>query len=657
VSRGHSDPGEILWYPSPERVEHAAITRYQSWLARSHGLDFDTYEDLRQWSITDLSGFWGSMWQYFDVEASDAPTAIVTGDESMLGVRWFQDARLNYVNRALAGDDDHLAILAHDESGLTRSLTLTELRQNVAKVAAGLRDAGVAVGDRVASYLPNIPETVVAFLATASVGAIWVSCAPEFGVRSVIDRLAQVGPKVLFGAMSYEHGGKRIDRATELGAIHDALPSLALTVALGDVEPIPSTYVSWELFGSPGADLDVVSVPADHPLWIVYSSGTTGLPKPIMHSHGGIMLEHLKSHELHLDIGSNDRFFWYTSTGWVMWNLLVGGLLVNATVVLYDGSPIYPSRDQLWTVAEQSGSTFFGAGAPYLEGVMRAGHRPSVEHDLSKLRTIGSTGAPLSIAAYDWIYRDAVADVLLASISGGTDVCTAFVGSLPTLPVRAGEMQCRWLGSAVEAFNDTGESVIGKVGELVVTRPMPSMPLGFWGDTEQSRYQEAYFRSYPNAWRHGDWLTITPHGGCVISGRSDSTLKRGGVRMGTMEIYQVVEDLPEVLEALAADTSGPGGSGELVLFVVMADGTNLDDQSLGRIRVELATQLSPRHVPDHVIAIPAVPRTLNGKKLEVPVKRLLLGSPLEEVVSTGSVQNIGALDALVEAAVKAGLMA
>jgi acetoacetyl-CoA synthetase len=630
-----------MWTPSPERVERANLTRYLRWLERRRGLRFGAYEELWHWSVDDLDGFWSSIWDFFEVGGPAPGPALA--EPRMPGARWFPDATLNHAELSLRRHDEHPALLFGNEAGELGAVSYAELGRRVAAAAAGLRRLGVAKGDRVVAYLPNVPETVVALLATASIGAVWSSCAPEFGVSSVVDRFAQIEPKVLVAVGGYRYNGAWHDRRDALAEIRERLPTLEATVLVGEgMQPADRDgMVGWAdlLEQGRGAELVFEPVPFDHPLWVLYSSGTTGLPKAIVHGHGGIALELLKSTSLHLDLGPVDRFFWFTTTGWMMWNFLVGGLLLGATVVLYDGSPGQPDMGALWRFAEASGMTYFGTSAAFVLASVKAGVEPAREADLSALHSIGSTGSPLPPEGFAWLYHHVAPDVLVGSTSGGTDVCTSFVTSCPLLPVYPGEIQCRALGAKVEAFDDQGRPVVGQVGELVVTEPLPSMPLFFWNDPDGRRYRDSYFSTWAGVWRHGDWIEITERGTCIISGRSDSTLNRGGVRMGTAEFYRVVEGLDEVVDSLVVDVSDPGGEGRLLLFVVLGAGVDLDDDLERRIRAAVRADLSPRHVPDRIQAIAEVPRTLSGKKLEVPVKRVLAGTPLQKAVSEGALAN------------------
>jgi acetoacetyl-CoA synthetase len=646
-----------MWAPSPERVERANLTRYLRWLRDRRGLSFGSYDELWRWSVDDLDGFWSSIWEFFEV-GGPAPSPALA-ERRMPGARWFPGATLNHAELSLRRHDDHPALLFGNEAGELGTIGYAELGRRVAAVAAGLRRLGVEKGDRVVAYLPNVPETVVAMLATASLGAVWSSCAPEFGVSSVVDRFAQIEPKVLVAVDGYRYNGTWHDRGDALAQIRRRLPTVAATVLVSGPgreargaqgadggRPVDGNgTIAWErlLEEGAGAELAFEPVAFDHPLWVLYSSGTTGLPKAIVHGHGGIALELLKSISLHLDLGPADRFFWFTTTGWMMWNFLVGGLLLGSTVVLYDGSPGHPDMGALWRFAERSATTYFGTSAAFVLASMKAGVEPAREVDLSALHSIGSTGSPLPPDGFDWLYRHVAPDVLVGSTSGGTDVCTSFVTSCPLLGVYPGEIQCRALGAKVESFDEHGRSVVGRVGELVITEPLPSMPLYFWSDPDGERYRDSYFSTWPGVWRHGDWLEITERGTCIISGRSDSTLNRGGVRMGTAEFYRVVEGLDEVVDSLVVDASDPGGEGRLLLFVVLRPGVELDDGLRDRIRAAVRADLSPRHVPDRIDAIAEVPRTLSGKKLEVPVKRVLAGVPLEQAVSEGALANPDAI--------------
>ncbi|GAA4207938.1 acetoacetate--CoA ligase [Actinocatenispora rupis] len=645
--------GQVLWEPSADALDTTRVGDYLRWLREHRGIDLRDYAALYDWSVTDLAGFWSSIWAYFEV--GDDPGPALT-DERMPGARWFPEASLNYAERLLRlpglADDDPV-VLGRSQSRGPVDLTAAELRDQVARARAGLVRLGVGRGDRVAAYLPNIPEAVVLLLATASLGAVFSSCAPEFGTRSVSDRWQQIEPTVLVAVDGYAYGSKGIDRTAEVAAIRAALPSLRHTVVLSYLDgaaPVPDT-LSWQEFTAEPGPLEFERVPFDHPLYVLYSSGTTGLPKPIVHGHGGILLEHLKSLALHVDLGPGDRFFWYSTTGWMMWNYLVSGPAVGAAIVLYDGNPGHPSLDALWTMAAETGVTFFGTSAPYLLACRKAGVEPRDLLGPHRLRGLGSTGAPLPPEGFHWVYDKVGRDLLLTSFSGGTDVCTGFVGGSPLLPVYEGEISGRCLGCAVESYDADGKPQRDSLGELVITRPMPSMPVGFWGDTDGSRYRDAYFTVYPGVWRHGDWITITSRGTCVITGRSDATLNRGGVRLGTAEFYSVVEALPEIVDSVVVHLEDDeGGAGELLLFVVLADGLDLTDPLRRAINVALRDNLSPRHVPDTIYQVPAVPRTLSSKKLEVPVKRILTGVPAESAAAKGALANPESLDAFEQVA-------
>jgi acetoacetyl-CoA synthetase len=632
----------LLWEPTAERVERANVTRFARWLEETRGLDLPDYDALWRWSVEDLEGFWAALWEFFDVQAS-TPYERVLGTREMPGAEWFPGARLSYARHVFRGKDDEAIAIRHaSESREPGEWTWGRLREETARIAAGLRALGVEEGDRVAAYLPNIPETIAAFLATASLGAVWSSAAPEFGARSVIDRFAQIEPKVLLAVDGYRYGGKDFDRSAIAGEVAAAVG--ARVVRLGYLDG-----TSWEdgFLGEPRAELEFAELPFDHPLWVLYSSGTTGLPKAIVHGQGGILLEHLKKMHLHLDAHEGDRVFWFTTTGWMMWNFLVGVLLTDASIVLYDGNPAAPEPDVLWQLAERTGMTCFGTSAAYLANCMKTGVEPGAGRDLSALRSVGSTGSPLSPEGFAWVYQHVGADTWLFSTSGGTDVCTAFVGGVPTLPVYRGELQARSLGADVQAWDEQGQPLIGAVGELVITQPMPSMPVYFWDDPDGEKLREAYFSTYPGVWRHGDWIEITERGTAIIYGRSDSTINRGGVRMGTSEIYRAVLAVPDVMDALVVDVPREGEESWMPLFVVLAEGRELDDDLVAQIRRRVREDCSPRHVPSDVRQIAEVPRTLSGKALEVPVKRILMGTPPDQAASRESLANPAALDPFV----------
>jgi acetoacetyl-CoA synthetase len=667
-----SDYGEVLWEPGPDVIEQARITQYLRWLAGHHGVAAADYQDLWEWSVGEPGTFWDSLWEYFGVLGQRGDGPALSGQ--LPGATWFSGATLNYARNALRTartDPGRVAIIACAEDAPPRTFSYGELAAEVGRVRGALRALGVSQGDRVAAFLPNIPEALIGLLATASLGAIWSSCSPDFGAHSVIDRFAQIRPTILLAVGGYRYGGKKFSRDEAVGEIVAGLPGLAAVIMV-DSPDAGAQDAGAQDAGSPDAasprlgpaaraavgragvrtlswaDLpaaagdgqpEFVEVPFDHPLWVLYSSGTTGLPKAIMHGHGGIVLEHLKALGLQQDLGPADVFFWYTTTGWMMWNYLASGLLAGATVVLYDGSATYPGTDALWRLAAQTGVTYFGTGAPYLLACAKAGLAPGRELDLSALRGIGSTGSPLPPEGFHWVYREVSEDAQLGSFSGGTDVCTGFVGPSPLLPVRAGLIAGRCLGAHVEAFDAAGKPVTGEVGELVITGPMPSMPVGFWDDPDGEKYRASYFAAYPGVWRHGDWITMLPDGGCVIYGRSDATLNRGGVRMGTSEFYRVVERLPEVTDSLVVDTGQLGRPGRLVLYVVLAEGRELDDDLIGQLRGALRSELSPRHVPDEIHQVPGIPRTLSGKKLEVPVRKILLGTPVTEAADPDALAN------------------
>jgi acetoacetyl-CoA synthetase len=640
--------------PVPDDVRtDSEIGRYLTWLAEHRGLEFADYPALHRWSVRDLDGFWSSIWDFYGVRAH-TPYERVLGRRELPGAQWFPGATLNYAEHALGDDrpDDEIAIVAHSQTRDPLQLTWAQLRDQVARARAGLARLGVGRGDRVVAYLPNIPETVVAFLATASLGAVWASCAPEFGARSVVDRFGQIEPTVLLTIAGYGYGAKDIDRRTEVAEIRAGLPTVehVVHVPYGGHE-LPDT-VGWaDLLAAP-AEPAFDPLPFDHPLCVLFSSGTTGQPKAIVHGHGGILLEHLKNHGLSWDLRGGDRILWFSTTAWMMWNALVSGLLVGASIVLIDGNPLHPDLDWQWALAARTGATLMGASPGFLMACRKQGLTPAKDHDLSAIRQIGSAGSPLPAEGYRWVLEQFGPEVLLNVGSGGTDVCSGIVQGGPLQPVWSGEISGPCLGVAAQAFDERGHPVVDELGELVITQPMPSMPVGFWGDrpvTEPgSRYRATYFEDYPGVWRHGDWIRFSATGSAVIAGRSDATLNRGGVRLGTAEFYRVVEELPEVDDSLVVHLEDPaGGNGELRLYVVLRAGAELDEPLRRTIVTTLRTTLSPRHIPDAIAAVPAVPRNRTGKKLELPVKKILLGARVEDVASRDVLADPTSLDAFV----------
>ena len=589
------------------------------------------YQSLWRWSVDDPAAFWGALWEYF--ELGDPPDRVLDNPE-MPGARWFPGVRLNYVDQIVRNArTDRPAILHVSEDGQVTELSWHELLRRTATFAQTLRSHGVAAGDRVVGYLPNIPEAIIAFLATASIGAIWSACGQDYSAKAALDRLGQLEPVVLVTADGYRYGGKTHDKRDDVAALQAGLPTLRATVLASELTAEADTN-----------ELDTVPVEFDHPLWILFSSGTTGLPKGILHGHGGVVLEHLKAIALQSDIGADDTFFWYTSPSWMMWNFQVAGLLVGATIVCYDGSPNYPNPDALWDIAARVGATVLGTSPGYVLGCTKAGAVPRTEHDLSALRTVGITGSSLPPSSSLWL-RDNVGErVQVASISGGTDVVSAFIGGVRTVPVWPGELSAPFLGVALDAWDESGKPVRGEVGELVITKPMPSMPVSFWNDPDGSRYRSAYFEMFPGVWRHGDWITITDHGSIVVHGRSDSTLNRHGIRMGSADIYQAVERLPEIAEALVIGAEQPDGGYWMPLFVVLADDAELTDELRDRIKRTIRDEVSPRHVPDEILVAPGVPHTRTGKKLEVPIKKLFQGADPARVVEKSAVDDPALLD-------------
>jgi acetoacetyl-CoA synthetase len=625
---------ELLWSPSPERVKRATLTRF----ARERDLPQE-YSQLWQWSVDNLEDFWQAIWEFFGVQ-SETPYERVLGSHEMPGAQWFTGARVNYAEHAFRGKpDDKLAIQHASEVRELGEWTWGDLRRETARIRAGLAELGVGEGDRVAAYMPNIPETIAAFFATTALGAIWSSAAPEFGVRSVCDRFVQIEPKVLLAVDGYRYGGKDFDKSEAVESIGAETGAQVVRFGYLDGTGWPDDFGAGDV-----PELEFAAVPFDHPLWVLYSSGTTGLPKPIVHGQGGILLEHLKKMNLHLDAQGGDRVFWFTTTGWMMWNFLVGVLLTDASVILFDGNPGHPDLGVLWDLAEQTGMTTFGTSAAYIASCMKQEVEPGEGRDLSRLEAVGSTGSPLVPEGFAWIYEHLGDATWLFSTSGGTDVCTAFVGGVPVLPVYRGELQARALGADVQAWDDDGNPLIGEMGELVLAQPMPSMPIFFWGDDDGERYRDSYFSTYPGIWRHGDWIEITERGTAIIYGRSDSTINRGGIRMGTSEIYSAVLALDEVVDALVVDVPREGRENWMPLFVVLRDGEELDGDLTKRIARRIREDCSPRHVPDDAHQVQEIPRTLSGKVLEVPVKKILMGQDPERAASRESLANPEALD-------------
>ena len=642
----------VLWEPTDEQVERATLTRFSRWVADTRGVDVaGDYHALWHWSVDDVEGFWAAIWEFFEVE-SESGYEQVLGSREMPGAEWFPGATVSYARHIFRGrDDGDVAIRHASELRELGEWTWGDLRAQTAAVAAGLRSLGVEKGDRVVAYIPNIPEAVAALLACASIGATWSSCSPDFGARSVVDRFAQIEPKVLIAVDGYRYGGKDFDRLDTVARLQGEMDSLEKTVVLPYLDTAPDLgrlddAITWDELAAAGdgAELTFEELPFDHPLWVLYSSGTTGMPKPIVHSQGGILLEHLKKMHLHVDAQEGDRIFWFTTTGWMMWNFVVGCLLTPASVVLYDGNPGSPDMGVLWDLAEKAGITCFGTSAAYVAACMKSDVEPGEGRDLSALRSVGSTGSPLSPEGFQWIYDKLGSKTWLFSTSGGTDMCTAFVGGVPTLPVYLGELQGRSLGANIESWDEEGKPHIGVVGELVITEPMPSMPIFFWGDEDGSRLRESYFDMYPGIWRHGDWIEITERETAIITGRSDSTINRGGIRMGTSEIYRAVLSLDEIVDALVVDVPREGTDGWMPLFVVLREGAELDDDLTKQIAKRIREDCSPRHVPNEVHAIDEVPRTLSGKVLEVPVKRILMGQDADKAASRDSLANPKALD-------------
>lgn len=630
----------LLWSPSDALRKSANVSKYMEWLKIRWKLAFNDYHQLWKWSVENVDDFWKSIWEYFDVQYDGSFTQIVSSDP-MPRVKWFQGTRLNYAEHIFQKkNDSRPAIIFKSENSAIKKISWNTLESEVSSLQKFLIDNGIQTGDPIVGYLPCIPEATVSFLAANALGAIWSSCSPDFGTNAVIDRFAQIEPKVLITVDEYRYGGKTFDKKDVINELVKAIPSIeyVIVIASGVGAIKKPTYLWKDVVGNPNNKIRFNRVPFEHPMWVLYSSGTTGLPKAIMHSHGGILLEQLKYGTFHNDFRESENCFWYTTTGWMMWNYIHGSLLAGGTMVLYDGSPGFPDLNVLWRFIADAKINHFGTSAGFILANMKAEIKPS-ENDLSSLRSIGSTGSTLPPEGFDWVYNNVKKDVWLASMSGGTDVCSAFVGGMPTWPVYSGEIQCRALGCKLEAFDEEGKAVIDEVGEMVITKPMPSMPVSFWNDADFKRYEESYFEMFPGIWRHGDWTKITPRHGIVIYGRSDATLNRGGIRIGTSEIYRAVDKVNEVKDSMIICIEKDGGEFWMPLFVVMQDGIPLTEEIRKKINQTIRSEYTPRHVPDEIIAAPDIPYTISGKKTETPVKKVLMGKDPKKVVNAGALKN------------------
>ncbi|AIF42255.1 acetoacetate--CoA ligase [Virgibacillus sp. SK37] len=651
----HVEEGTLLWEPTEDRIKNSNIHAYMHWLKNNKEKKFNDFSSLWQWSVTEVEEFWKSQWEYFQIQAQ-TPYKKILSTHQMPGAKWFPEANINYTEHIFRNrKDDQAAIIHRSEIRETAEITWAQLYQQTAAIQTKLKELGVKKGDRVVAYVANIYESVIAFLATASLGAIWSSASPDFGTQSVIDRFKQIEPKVMFTVDGYSYGGKPFDRSKVVEQIQAELPTLEATIGIPYLNGNENfsqlkNVTLWEnaLHDQANQKLDYVHVPFNDPLWILFSSGTTGKPKPIVQSQGGILLEHFKALTFHADLGENDRFFWYTTTGWMMWNFLVGGLLTGSTILLYDGNPAFPDKNMLWEFAEETKMTVFGTSASYITACMKDEIQPGADYDLSHLKCISSTGSPLPPEGFQWCYENIKSDLWIASASGGTDVCTAFILGAPILPVYAGELQCRGLGAKIESYDDNGNSLINEVGELVLTEPFPSMPIYFWGDTNGERLKDSYFDVYSGIWCHGDYLKITDRETCVIYGRSDATINRGGIRIGTSEIYRAVDQVEEISDSLIVDIPKENGDSFTPLFVVMKEGHTLTEEVIKKLKNQIRTQCSPRHVPTGFFEVEDLPKTLNGKKLEIPVKKILMGKRIDQVVNKGSLSNESSLDYFIE---------
>ena len=644
------DSSDVLWSPDSNRVTNSKLIHYMTWLKSKKNLGFEGYQDLWKWSVDKHEEFWESVWEYFNVGKVNDYSSVLEG-ASIYESKWFDGAKVNYSEQVFAKRDDDVAIIAINEECQKRTVSYEELYFQVANLASYMKSIGLIKGDRVAAYMANSLESVVAFLATASIGAIWSSCSPEFGVNSVVQRFGQIEPKILIASDGYRYAGKNNDRTQQINQLIEKIPSIKHTILVENIGcykfDSSDNRTLWDEIVMDEPVLEFEQVEFDHPLWILYSSGTTGRPKPIVHGHGGILLEHYKTLSFHLDIQDSDRFFWFTTVGWMMWNVVVSGLLVKATIVLYDGSPTYPNTDKIWEISELTGATYVGLSAPYINACMKNKMVPKDKYKMVDLKGIGSTGAPLSDDGFEWVYSNVKSDVHLGSYSGGTDLCTGFVGPVPILPVKIGEIQARTLGAQIEAYNESGEPIVDSVGELVITKPMPSMPVFFWGD-DGSTYKNSYFEVFDNVWRHGDWIQINAHGGCKIYGRSDSTLNRSGIRMGTSEFYEVLDAVPEIMDSIVIDTGFELKDGKILLFVQLQNGLKINPSMKLAIISKIKSDLSPRYIPNSIFQVSEIPTTLNGKKLEIPIKKILNGTDVEEAVNLGTVKNPESLNEFIK---------
>ncbi|MDP6651296.1 MAG: acetoacetate--CoA ligase [Gammaproteobacteria bacterium] len=641
-----------LWTPSDETIASANITSYISWLT-TRGIEVSNYDELWHWSVDHIEDFWESLWDYFELTYSKKWSAVLT-ERKMPGAEWFPGVRLNYAENIFARRDDNKPMLLFKaENTDLQEVSWATIEEQTRRLATTLKKLGVEEGDRVVAYLPNIPEAIVAMLAVSSIGAIWSSCPPDFGKSSVLDRFSQIEPKVLLAVDGYDFGGKAHDRRPVVAEIQQALPTIEQTLLIDHISKETADLKNTVLWSQALRDADdsaltFTQLPFDHPLWIVHSFGTTGLPKPIVHGHGGVILEHCKAVVFHNDIKPDDRFYWYSSAGWMMWNYLIGALFAKAILVIYNGSPAYPNANAQFELAEKAGVTYFGTSAAFISACLNTGIHPNQDYDLGAIRAVGSTGSPLSTDGFRWIYENINKDLALESLSGGTDLCTAFVGGARTLPIYMGEIQGASLGANVQAFDEEGKPIRNEVGELVITEPMPSMPLFFWNDEGVALYRESYFSMYPGIWRHGDWIQFNDRGGCVIFGRSDSTINRQGVRMGTSEIYRVVESFDEILDSFIIGLEFHGRESFMPLFLVLKEGVVLNEELKTRIANRLCQEVSPRHVSNEMLTIDEVPYTLSGKKMEVPIRKILLGMEVDRAANLGAMRNPEAIDFFLE---------